>query len=138
MLPLLVVLAGGLARQPPAIAAHNPHGVAVTKIHMVVSSHFDGGCKTPGCGKLAPGEPSKCAKVGPHWPIDPKHVGEPWAYHIVNRYFDEFFPRAIALAEQGRQSSNVSYTCELANPGRALKTLCLLCRRAPNPSVTVR
>jgi hypothetical protein len=32
--------------------------------------------------------------------VDPDHTGEPWAYHIVNRYFDEFFPRAIALAEQ--------------------------------------
>jgi hypothetical protein len=42
---------------------HNPHGAAVTQVHMVVSSHFDGGCKTPGCGVLAPGEPDKCAKV---------------------------------------------------------------------------
>jgi hypothetical protein len=87
---------------------HNPHNVVVKTVHMVVSSHFDAGCKTPGCGVLAPGEPDKCAKVGPHWRVDPDHTGEPFAYHIVNRYFDEFFPRAIALAEQGRQR-NVSY-----------------------------
>ena len=66
---------------------HNPHAVPVTKIHVVLSSHFDGGCKTPNCLPqfLTPDEPDRCAKVGMHWPIDPKDVGEPWAYHIVNR-----------------------------------------------------
>ena len=66
---------------------HNPHAVPVTKIHVVLSSHFDGGCKTPNCAPeyLTPDEPDRCATVGMHWPIDPKDVGEPWAYHIVNR-----------------------------------------------------
>jgi hypothetical protein len=30
---------------------HNPVGVAVKEVHMVLSSHFDAGCKTPGCTK---------------------------------------------------------------------------------------
>ena len=46
------------------VVEHNPQNVTVTKIHMVLSSHFDGGCKTPGCGVVRPGEPNKCAKVG--------------------------------------------------------------------------
>ena len=111
---------------------------------MVLSSHFDAGCKvsssaaplrtnpqprhlppaclrpsagrcaqTPGCTQpqhLTPGEPRVCAKVTPRWPKicahDPANCqrGEPWAYHIVNRYFDEFLPRAIALAEEGRRN----------------------------------
>ena len=73
------------------VVEHNPHGVPVTKIHMVLSSHFDAGCKTPGCGTLVPGEPDKCAKVGAgnaHGATDPFGTGEPWAYHIVNRYMD--------------------------------------------------
>ena len=39
-----------------------------------------------------------------HGATDPFGTGEPWAYHIVNRYFDQFIPQAIALAEQGRQN----------------------------------
>ena len=53
---------------------------------------------------MAPGEPSKCAQVGPAWPVcgGGRCHGEPFAYHIVNRYFDQFIPRAIALADEAR------------------------------------
>ena len=70
----------------------NPTGVAVKKVHMVLSSHFDAGCKTPGCTRpedLTPNEARVCAKVGAgnaHGATDPFGTGEPWAYHIVNRY----------------------------------------------------
>jgi hypothetical protein len=30
--------------------------------------------------------------------------GEPFAYNIVNRYFDEFIPEAIAIAKEGRKN----------------------------------
>ena len=46
---------------------HNSHGAAVTEVHMVLSSHFDAGCKTPRCTakeNLLPGEPRLCAAVG--------------------------------------------------------------------------
>jgi hypothetical protein len=83
---------------------HNPFGVAVTEVHMVQSAHFDGGCKTPKCGVGAPlpGEPLLCAKVGAHFPIDPEDMGEPYNYHIVNRYFDEFLLRAVQFANASR------------------------------------
>ena len=102
----LVSLLPAAAVSHPLLRVHNPHGAPVTKVHTVLSSHFDAGCKTPLCAPqfLTPDEPDRCAKVGPHWPIDPQHVGEPWAYHIVNRYFDLFIPRAIALAEAARQA----------------------------------
>ena len=127
-----------LAALPALTAAelreHNPSGAPVTEVHMVLSSHFDAGCKTPGCGEIVEGEPKVCAKVGAgnaHGATDPfvrpcpcppapaphtahtdspapaptrsargplQGTGEPWAYHIVNRYFDEFIPRAIAPA----------------------------------------
>jgi hypothetical protein len=114
LLPLLLLL---LLPSCPVTAAraihvHNPRGAVVTKIHMVLSSHFDAGCKTPGCGVVHEGEPNKCAKVGAgnaHGATDPFGTGEPWAYHIVNRYFDEFIPKAIDLAEQGRRAG-VKYT----------------------------
>ena len=83
---------------------HNAHGAAVTEVHVVLSSHFDAGCKTPGCTApehLLPGEPRLCAAVGTRVPVQPG-LGEPFAFHIINRYFDVFFPRAIALAQQGR------------------------------------
>jgi hypothetical protein len=71
--------------------------------------------QTPGCTlpeHLAPGEPNKCAKVGPAWPVcgGGRCNGEPWAYHIVNRYFDVFIPKAIALAEESRQNGTTPYT----------------------------
>ena len=81
---------------------HNPHNVTVKEVHMILSSHFDGGCKTPGCGELKPGEPSLCAKVGTHFPKNPNGTGEPFNFHIINRYFDTFIPRALALVEQAK------------------------------------
>lgn len=93
----------------------NAAGVAVKEVHMVLSSHFDAGCKTPGCTRsedLTPNEPRVCAKVGAgnaHGATDPFGTGEPWAYHIVNRYFDQFIPQAIALAEEGRRNGT-AYT----------------------------
>eukprot|EP00947_MAST-08B_sp_MAST-8B-sp1_P006578 g6578.t1 len=94
---------------PYTIKEHNPFAVTVTRVHMVLSSHFDAGCKTPGCAKehLTASEPDRCAKVGAgnaHGATDPTGTGEPWAYHIVNRYFDVFFPRAVALAAAGRRN----------------------------------
>jgi hypothetical protein len=93
----------------------NAAGVAVKEVHMVLSSHFDAGCKTPGCTRsedLTPNEARVCAKVGAgnaHGATDPFGTGEPWAYHIVNRYFDQFIPQAIALAEEGRRNGT-AYT----------------------------
>ena len=87
---------------------HNPQNVTVTTVHMVLSSHFDGGCKTPNCGALKNGEPDLCASVGPHWKVNPKGQGEPFNYHIVNRYFDEFVPRAIRFAAQQRGTTELS------------------------------
>eukprot|EP01079_Euglenida_sp_SAG-EU17-18_P006387 gene6387-1139_t len=75
-----------------------------------MSSHFDAGCKTPGCtSKLAPGEPDLCAYVGPLLPKMPTHTGEPFCFHILNRYFDEFIPRGIALGKQSH-GSDTPYT----------------------------
>ena len=88
-----------------ALNIHNPGQVDVKEVHMVLSSHFDGGCKTPGCGLLVEGEPNLCAKVGPHWKVDPDHTGEPYNYHIINRYFDKFLYEAVDRAEQLRNSS---------------------------------
>lgn len=84
---------------------HNPAEVEVKEVHMILSSHFDGGCKTPGCGQLVEGEPDLCAKVGPHWAVDPAHTGEPYNYHIINRYFDKFLSDAVQRAEQLRNTS---------------------------------
>ncbi len=42
----------------------------------------------PHCGRLADGEPDRCAKGGAgNERGDGK--GEPYGYHILNRYFDE-------------------------------------------------
>ena len=79
------------AEEPRKRHEWNPHGAAVTEVHMVLSSHFDAGCKTPGCTlpeHYNEGEPRVCAKVGAgnaHGATDPFGTGEPWAYHIVNR-----------------------------------------------------
>lgn len=103
----LVMLAVAQGRE---LHEANPAGVPVTEVHMVLSSHFDAGCKTPGCTRpehMTPYEPRVCAKVGAgnaHGATDPFGTGEPWAYHIVNRYFDQFIPQAIALAEAGRRN----------------------------------
>ena len=91
--------------QHSGFIVHNPGGVEVREVHMVLSSHFDGGCKTPGCGELVGDEPNLCAKVGPHWKVDPDHTGEPYNYHIINRYFDKFLADAADRAEHLRNSS---------------------------------
>ena len=62
---------------------------------------------------MAPDEPNKCAMVGPAWPVcgGGRCHGEPFAYHIVNRYFDQFIPKAIALADEARRNgSDMPYT----------------------------
>ena len=72
--------------------------------------------QTPGCTlpeHMAPDEPNKCAMVGPAWPVcgGGRCHGEPFAYHIVNRYFDQFIPKAIALADEARRNgSDMPYT----------------------------
>ena len=110
---LCVLLAGSAAAHGRELHEANPTGATVKEVHMVLSSHFDAGCKTPGCTApehLAPGEARVCAKVGAgnaHGATDPFGTGEPWAYHIVNRYFDQFIPQAIALAEEGRRNGTV-------------------------------
>ena len=88
---------------PRMLREHNPHNVTVTKIHMVLSSHLDFGAKTEGCGVTRPGEPDFCARVIPNLPKHPGGMGEPYGYQIINRYFDEFFPNAIANAAAGRR-----------------------------------
>ena len=97
---------------PGALREHNPHNVTVTKIHMVLSSHFDVGAKTAGCGVTRPGEPRFCARVIPNLPKHPGGMGEPYGYQILNRYFDEFLPDAIANAAFGR-TAGVEYRCLL-------------------------
>jgi hypothetical protein len=94
---------------PGALREHNPHNVTVTKIHMVLSSHLDFGAKTAGCGVTRPGEPQFCARVIPNLPKHPGGMGEPYGYQIINRYFDEFFPAAIAAAAAGR-AAGVKYS----------------------------
>ena len=70
LLPLLlVVLLAHTTAAPLSVlkhVVHNPHNVTVTEVHLVMSSHFDAGCKTPGCtlpANRAPGEPDLCAEV---------------------------------------------------------------------------
>ena len=101
----LVVAAAAVAAVAP-MAVHNPHNVTVTEIHLVFSNHFDGGCKTPRCGDLRPGEPSLCAKVQFRWDNNPNGTGEPFDYHIVNRYFDTFIPRALRLVREAKGTGN--------------------------------
>ena len=63
------------------------------------SNHFDAGCKTPGCNNVST-EPDFMWPVGCattlHGP------GQPHAYHIINRYFDVFFPLAADLGDKWR------------------------------------
>ena len=77
----------------------------------VFSSHFDAGCKTPDCGKRVKGEPDRCATVGPgHAPLT--NMGEPWAYHIVNRYFDEYIADAVNYTNSS--NNNIEYKYVMA------------------------
>jgi hypothetical protein len=77
-----------------------PPGPPITEVHVVFSNHFDAGCKTPGCNNVST-EPDFM------WPIGCATTlhgpGQPHAYHIINRYFDEFFP--LASDEQSNASS---------------------------------
>ena len=91
----------GAASPLGTLREHNPSNATVTKIHMVLSSHLDFGAKTPGCGRTRAGEPLRCARVIPNLPKHPGGMGEPWAFQIINRHFDEFVPAAIANAGAG-------------------------------------
>ena len=98
-----------LALFEPASSAewrvYNPDAVPVSTIHVVFSSHFDAGCKTPGCtAQRLPGEPDRCATVGAS-NGGPTYMGEPYTYHIINRYLDEFIPKAVRYAQQARAST---------------------------------
>lgn len=75
---------------------HNPFKVNITKVHAIFSNHFDSGCKIPGCSPyLAPGEPNLCAET--------LHgTGEPFSFHVINRYFDEFLLQAAQYASTAR------------------------------------
>lgn len=81
------------------LRVHNPTGVDVHTVHAIFSNHFDAGCKIPECTRpenLAPGEPNLCAQT--------MHgLGEPYNFHVMNRYLDEFLPAAVANAEQARR-----------------------------------
>ena len=45
-----------------------------------------------------------------HWTKNPLGSGEPYNYHILNRYFDEYFPRAIANAAAMKKMHSNSTT----------------------------
>ena len=108
---LLLASAARNAAAASSFHVHNPTGAAVTEVHMVQSSHFDGGCKTFGCtATLAAGEPDRCAK---------QHA-EPFAYHIVNRWFD-IWPWAVE-----------SFRCCLLYFIRVFRTI--YAKRHPNDS----
>lgn len=70
--------------------------------------------KTPLCGETRAGEPLRCAKVNPHTPVDPLGFGEPYNYHIVNRYFDEFLLKAVVLANASR-GTDMYVRCSVAS-----------------------
>ena len=79
---------------------HNPHGVDVHTVHLVQSAHLDIGCKTFGCSaQLAPGEPDLCLEA---------HV-EPFAYHIVNRWLDDFMLQGVANANNRSGGAGAPY-----------------------------
>eukprot|EP00729_Bicosta_minor_P025052 gene25051-16336_t len=100
LLPLALSVV--MAAPDRSLVVYNPDNLTVTEVHMIQSAHFDAGCKTPLCGETRAGEPLRCAKVNPHTPVDPLGFGEPYNYHIVNRYFDEFLLKAVVLANASR------------------------------------
>ncbi len=71
----------------------------ITEIHVVTSNHFDGGCKIGGCNNVSTAMdfmwPLGCA-ITMHGP------GQPHAYHVINRYFDVYFPLAASLGDKFR------------------------------------
>lgn len=100
----LMLLAAVAARE---FEVHNPTGAAVAELHLVQSAHFDGGCKTFGCSaRLAAGEPDRCAM----------HHAEPFAYHIVNRWLDEYFLEAVALANATRPGTGLPRYRHMTQP----------------------
>jgi hypothetical protein len=88
--------------QPP----QPPPPPPVTEVHVVFSNHFDGGCKIRGCNNVSTVEdfmwPIGCATTM-HGP------GQPHAYHVINRYFDAFFPLAASIADKYRASGTDRY-----------------------------
>lgn len=105
--------------QPRSFEMHNPTGATVTEIHLVQSAHFDGGCKTFGCSaRLVAGEPDRCAQ----------HHAEPFAYHIVNRWLDQFFLDAVALSNATRNGSGLPRYRHMVQPW--LLALLFDCERA--------
>jgi hypothetical protein len=77
------------------LIVHNPTNVTVKTVHLIQSSHFDSGCKVHECtATLAEGEPDRCSRGS-----------EPFSYNVINRYFDEFLPKAASLANAMRGSS---------------------------------
>jgi hypothetical protein len=112
MLKVACLLLANVTLASAVLHIHNPSNASVKEVHVVFSWHFDGGCKTPGCGALLNGEPDLCAKVGAgnaHGATDPFGTGEPFNYHIINRYFDSYIPGAIGLAKQ-LEGSDTPYT----------------------------
>ena len=81
MLKVACLLLANVTLASAVLHIHNPSNASVKEVHVVFSWHFDGGCKTPGCGALLNGEPDLCAKVGAgnaHGATDPFGTGEPF------------------------------------------------------------
>lgn len=82
-----------------------PPPSAIKEIHMVASNHFDGGCKIHGCQTDQP-EGWK----DPIWPVDCATTmhgpGQPHAYHVLNRYFTNYFPLAAKLGDDRRSNGS--------------------------------
>lgn len=82
----------------PLTTTHAPLTIATTSVRATRALLAG---KTPACGTVKPGEPQLCARVGAgnaHGAVDPDGTGEPFNYHIINRYFDEYLLRAVTLA----------------------------------------
>ena len=114
--------------QPRSFEVHNPTGATVTEIHLVQSAHFDGGCKTFGCSaRLVAGEPDRCAQ----------HHAEPFAYHIVNRWLDQFFLDAVALSNATRNGSGLPRYRHMVQPWLLALLFDLKLARRPPSSETL-
>lgn len=89
--------------QPPAPTPQPAPTPVITEIHVVSSNHFDGGCKIRGCQPDVPGWkdpiwPPGCATTM-HGPA------QPHAYHVLNRYFSQFFPFAASMGDKARAAN---------------------------------
>jgi hypothetical protein len=85
-----------------------PHS-AVKEIHVINSNHFDGGCWLKGCRTDLP-----TGWKDPMWPpvcANKTIVGsaQPFAYHVLNKYFNVYFPLAAELADRARASNAPKY-----------------------------